>query len=108
MTNNKISFDVDIDDLLGLKDGKTLEYDINLIAEKGYEEYLKQQEEHENKKREFMQLFKENFQEIVNLFDSDPKQQIAVNCSGCKFSNRTELGYGRMTTKRSKTNGYKE
>ncbi len=108
MTNNKISFDLDLDDLLGLKDNQSLEYDLNLITEKGYDEYLKQQQEHEIKKREFMELFKENFQEIVNLFRDDPKEQIAVNCAGCKMSNRIELGYGKMTTRRSKTNGYKK
>lgn len=105
MKNNKISIDLDIEDLLGLKENKnTLEYDLNFIIENGMEEYLKQQQEHENKKSEFMELFRENFQEIIKEFQNDPRQQIAVNCAGCKYSNKVDLGYGK--TIRSKTNGY--
>ena len=105
MKNNKISIDLDIEDLLGLKENKnTLEYDLQFILENGMEDYLNQQQEHENKKKEFMDLFRECFQEIIREFQNDPRQQIAVNCAGCRYSNKVDLGYGKTT--RSKTNGY--
>lgn len=109
MKDKKISIDLDIEDLLGLKEPNknTLEYDLNFIFENGIDEYLKQQQEHENKKKEFMELFRECFNEIINEFQNDPKQQIAVNCAGCRYSNRVELGYGKTTTRRTKSNGYK-
>ena len=46
MKNNKVSIDLDIDDLLGLTEPKknTLEYDLNFIIENGIEDYIKQQE----------------------------------------------------------------
>ena len=44
-SNNKFSIDLDIEDLLGLKDNKnTLEYDLNFIIDNGIDEYLKQQQ----------------------------------------------------------------
>lgn len=109
MANNKVSIDLDIEDLLGLSEPKknTLEYDLNFILENGIEKYNQMQEEHENKKKEFMQLFRECFQEIIHEFQVDPRQQIAVNCAGCRYSNRVELGYGKATTTRTKNNGCK-
>lgn len=109
MKDKKISIDLDIEDLLGLKEPNknTLEYDLNFIFENGIESYNKMVEEHENKKREFMELFRECFNEIINEFQNDPKQQIAVNCAGCRYSNRVQLGYGKLKTTRTKNNGCK-
>ena len=44
MTNNKVSIDLDIEDLLGLTEPKknTLEYDLNFIIENGIEDYITQ------------------------------------------------------------------
>lgn len=84
-SNNKVSIDLDLEDLLGLKDNKnTLEYDLTFIVENGMEEYLRQYQEQEKKKQEFIALFKECYDDIVKIIDKDPKQQIAVNCYGCK------------------------
>ena len=109
MTNKKVSIDLDIEELLGLSEPKknTLKYDLNFIIENGIEKYNQMQQEHENKKKEFMQLFRECFNEIIHEFQKDPKQQIAVNCAGCRYSNRVELGYGKATTKRTSDNGCK-
>lgn len=109
MKNKKISIDLDIEDLLGLKEPQkgTIEYDLNFIIDNGIENYNKMLEEHESKRKEFMQLFRECFDEIIWEFQKDPKQQIAVNCAGCRYSNRVELGYGKTTTKRTKNNGCK-
>ena len=46
MKNNKVSIDLDLEDLLGLKDNKnTLECDLNFIIDNGIDEYLKQKEQ---------------------------------------------------------------
>lgn len=71
-SNNKFSIDLDIEDLLGLKDNKnTLEYDLNFIIDNGIDEYLKQQQEHEKKKQDFIVLFKECYDDIVIKYNSN-------------------------------------
>ena len=83
MKNNKVSIDLDIEDLLGLKDTNknTLEYDLNFIINNGMEEYIKQQEEEKRKDREFVELFKRNYNEIIKFIEIDGR--IAVNCITC-------------------------
>ena len=85
MKNNKISIDLDIEDLLGLKEPSknSLEYDLNFIIENGIEGYLKQQEDEKRKDREFVEMFKRNYNEIVKFISLDPKQRIAVDCFTC-------------------------
>lgn len=83
MKNNKVSIDLDIEDLLGLTEPKkgTLEYDLNFIINNGMEEYIKQQEEEKRKDREFVELFKRNYNEIIKFIEIDGR--IAVNCFTC-------------------------
>lgn len=85
MKNNKISIDLDIEDLLGLKEPSknSLEYDLNFIIENGIEGYLKQQEDEKRKDRQFVEMFKRNYDEIVKFISLDPKQRIAVDCFTC-------------------------
>ena len=85
MKNNKISIDLDIEDLLGLKEPSknSLEYDLNFIIENGIEGYLKQQEDEKRKDKEFVEMFKRNYDEIVKFISLDPKQRIAVDCFTC-------------------------
>ena len=85
MKNNKISIDLDIEDLLGLKEPSknSLEYDLNFIIENGIEGYLKRQEDEKRKDREFVEMFKRNYDEIVKFISLDPKQRIAVDCFTC-------------------------
>ena len=73
MKNNKVSIDLDIEDLLGLKEPKkgTLEYDLNFIIDNGMEEYLRLQEEEKQKDKEFVEMFKRNYDEIVKLRGMD-------------------------------------
>ncbi len=47
-----------------------------------------------------MEQFRECFNEIIHEFQTDPTQQISVNCVGCRYSNRTGLGYGKSTKKK--------
>lgn len=97
MSNKKVSIDLDIEDLLGLSEAKkgTLEYDLNFIINNGYDEFIKQQEQEKQKDREFIELFKRNYDEIVKFISLDPKQQIAVNCFTCIKGMGLSKQYGR-------------
>lgn len=97
MSNKKVSIDLDIEDLLDLKDAKkgTLEYDLNFIINNGYDEFIKQQEQEKQKDREFIELFKRNYDEIVKFISLDPKQQIAVNCFTCIKGMDLSKQYGK-------------
>lgn len=112
--------DFDLEDLLGLKDKTiqvelgvkppqkgTLEYDMWKLFQDGTDtnEYLKKMNNERAEEEEFMRLFKRCFPQIIQVFQNDPAQHIAVNCAGCRYSNRVELGYGKATTKRTPTNG---
>ena len=58
-SNNKVSIDLDLEDLLGLKDKKnTLEYDLNFIIDNGIGEYLKRQQEHEKRNKSLLHYLK--------------------------------------------------
>ena len=85
MKDKKISIDLDIEDLLGLSEPKknTLEYDLNFIINNGIENYNKMLEEHNNKKKEFIELFKECFDEICVYMEKDLQRRVSVNCFTC-------------------------
>lgn len=57
----------------------TLEDDIKGIKDKYYDEH----QEQENKKREFIKLFKECYSYIVKIMELDPHKRVAVNCFTC-------------------------
>ena len=82
MKNNKVSIDLDLEDLLGLKENtNTLEYDLNFIIDNGIDKYLEKQQEEKTKDKEFMELFKRNYNDIVKFIEMDGR--IAVNCYTC-------------------------
>lgn len=85
MKDKKISIDLDIEDLLGLTEHKknSLEYDLNFILENGIDDYIKKQEEHENKKREFIELFEECFDELCIFMEKDDKRRVPISCFTC-------------------------
>lgn len=99
MKNNKVSIDLDIEDLLGLKEPSknSLEYDLNFIIENGMEEYLKLQEEEKRKDREFVELFKRNYNEIIKFIEIDGR--IAVNCFTCIKGMDLSKQYGKPKKK---------
>lgn len=72
--NKKINIELDIEDLLGLKEPSkdSLEYDLNFIINNGIDEYLKLQEDEKRKDREFIELFKRNYNDIVKIMEFDP------------------------------------
>ena len=85
MANKKVSIDLDIEELLGLTEPKknTLEYDLNFILENSIDDYIKKQEEYENKKREFIELFKECFDELCVFMEKDDKRRVPISCFTC-------------------------
>ena len=93
-SNNKFSIDLDIEDLLGLKDNKnTLEYDLNFIIDNGIENYIKQQENEKQKDREFVEMFKRNYNEIIKFIEFDGR--IAVECFTCIKGMDLRKKYGK-------------
>lgn len=101
MANKKVSIDLDIEDLLGLTDPKknTLEYDLNFIIENGIEDYIKQQENEKQRDREFVEMFKRNYDEIVKFISLDPMQRIAVDCFTCIKGMDLSKKYGKPKRK---------
>ena len=102
MKNKKINIELDIEDLLGLKEPSkdSLEYDLNFIIENGMEEYLRLQEKEKQKDKEFMEMFKRNYDEIVKFISLDPKQRIAVDCFTCLKGVDLTKQYGKPKQKR--------
>ena len=101
MKDKKISIDLDIEDLLGLTEPKknSLEYDLNFILENGIDDFIKKQEEHENKKREFIELFKECYSDIVKIMEFDPHKRVPVNCYTCIKGMDLSKQYGKPKRK---------
>lgn len=101
MKNNKVSIDLDIEDLLGLSEPKknNLEYDLNFIINNGMEEYIKQQEEQKQKDKEFVELFKECYDELCIYMEKDPQRRVSVNCFTCIKGMDLRDQYGKPTKK---------
>mgnify|MGYP001128796772 CR=1 FL=1 len=101
MKNKKINIELDLEDLLGLKETSkdSLEYDINFIVNNGMDEYLKQLEDEKRRDREFVELFKRNYDEIVKFISLDPKHQIAVDCFTCIKGMDLSKQYGKPKRK---------
>lgn len=99
MSNKKVSIDLDIEDLLGLTETKknTLEYDLNFIIENGIEDYIKQQENEKQKDREFVEMFKRNYNEIIKFIEFDGR--IAVECFTCIKGMDLSKKYGKPKRK---------
>ena len=94
MKNNKVSIDLDLEDLFGLKENtNTLEYDLNFIIDNGIDKYLEKQQEEKTKDKEFMELFKRNYNNIVKFIEVDGR--IAVNCYTCIKGMDLSKKYGK-------------
>jgi hypothetical protein len=94
MKNNKVSIDLDLEDLFGLKENtNTLEYDLNFIIDNGIDKYLEKQQEEKTKDKEFMELFKRNYNNIVKFIEMDGR--IAVNCYTCIKGMDLSKKYGK-------------
>ena len=99
--NKKINIELDIEDLLGLKEPSkdSLEYDLNFIINNGMVEYLKLQENEKRKDREFIELFKRNYNDIVRIIEFDPHKRIPVNCYTCIKGMDLSNQYGKSKRK---------
>lgn len=69
----------------------TLEDDIKSVMDKYYDEH----QEYEKKKREFIQLFKECYSDIVKIMELDPHKRVAVNCFTCIKGMDLSKQYGK-------------
>jgi len=84
--------------MLGLSDRtitSTLEEDI--LNNMGG--FVKDRQEHENKKREFISLFKECYNDIVKIIEFDPHRRIPVNCYTCIRGMDLSKQYGKPKEK---------
>lgn len=91
-----------IEDLLNLQDNTIrleLIADIENIANNGYEKFLNEYEEHENKKREFIEMFKECYDDLCRFMEKDPQKRIAVNCYTCLRGIDLSKQYGKPKRK---------
>ena len=102
MKNKKINIELDIEDLLDIKEPNKsgLEYDLNFILNNGIDEYIKQQEVEKRRDREFIELFKRNYDEIVKIVEFDPHKRIPVNCFTCIKGMDLSKQYGKPKQKR--------
>jgi thermostable 8-oxoguanine DNA glycosylase len=92
--------DKEILDLLGLTDrtikvGVDLEQDLQYVIENGIDKYLKEIQKKEDKKKEFIELFRECYDEIVEIMEFDPRKRVAVNCFTCIRGMDLSKQYGK-------------
>lgn len=73
----------------------TLEDDIKGIMDKYYDEHQK----YEKKKKEFIQLFKECYSDIVKIMEFDPHKRVPVNCYTCIKGMDLSKQYGKPKKK---------
>ena len=91
----------EIEELLewfGLSDKEihiTLEDDIKGVMDKYYDEH----QQHEQKKKEFISLFKECYNDIVRIMEFDPHKRIPVNCYTCIKGMDLSKQYGKPKRK---------
>lgn len=73
----------------------TLEDDIKGVMDKYYDEH----QEHEQKKKEFIGLFKECYSDIVKIMEFDPHKRVPVNCFTCIKGMDLSKQYGKLIKK---------
>lgn len=102
MKKNKVNIELDLEDLLGLKEPSkdSLEYDLLFIMDNGIDEYRKLRENEQKKDKEFIELFKRNYDEIVKFIEFDPHKRIPVNCFTCIKGMDLSKQYGKPKQKR--------
>ena len=73
----------------------TLEDDLLGIMDKYYNEQM----EYEEKKKEFIKLFKDCYNDIVRIIEFDPHKRIPVNCFTCIKGMDLSKQYGKPKKK---------
>ena len=97
MKNKKINIELDIDELLNLKEPNkdSLEYDLNFIIENGIDKYIENQQKHEDEKRKFIELFKECFDELCLFMEKDSLHRVPISCYTCLKGMDLSKQYGK-------------
>lgn len=97
MKNKKINIELDIEDLLGLKEPNkdSLEYDLNFIIENGIDKYIENNQKHEEEKRKFIELFKECFDELCLFMEKDSLHRVPISCYTCLKGMDLSKKYGK-------------
>ncbi len=62
--------------------------------------YYNEQQKYEEKKKEFIRLFKECYDDIVKIIELDNQQRIAVNCFTCIKGMDLSKQYGKPKKKK--------
>ena len=73
----------------------TVEDDIVDTMNNHYKEHL----EHEEKKKEFIQLFKECYDELCIFMEKDPEHKVAISCYTCLKGMDLSKQYGKPKKK---------
>ena len=98
--DKKMSLEIDLINTMTYKpDKNSLEHDLLKIMGKDGDQYLKQLKEEEQKRKEFVKLFKECYDDIVKIIENDTKKRIAVNCYTCIRGMDLSKQYGRPKIK---------
>ena len=74
----------------------TLEEDIN----KTMNDFVRESKEHEQKKREFISLFKECFDELCIFMERDPEHKVPISCFTCVRGMDLSKQYGKPKPKK--------
>lgn len=92
--------DKDILDLLGLTDrtikvGVTIDDDLQYMLENGIDKYYEELDKYNKRKQEFIEMFKECYDDIVKFIELDPRKRIAVDCYTCLKGMDLSKQYGK-------------
>lgn len=74
----------------------TLEEDIN----KTMNDFVKESEEYEEKKKEFISLFKAYYDDLCLFMEKDPQHRVAISCFTCIKGMDLSKQYGKRTKKK--------
>ena len=74
----------------------TVEDDIVDTMNNHYKEHL----EHEEKKKEFIQLFKECYDDLCIFMEKDPEHKVAISCYTCLKGIDLSKQYGKPKNKK--------
>lgn len=91
--------DKELFNLLGL-DGRSIKLTLEEDILNTMDDFTKDYKEHEEKKKEFLSLFKECYDDIVKIIQADTKQRIAVDCYTCVKGMDLSKKYGKPKSKK--------
>ena len=90
--------DKDILNMLGLND-RTIRYTLEEDILNTMGDFVRDNEEHQAKKREFISLFKECFDELCLFMEKDPEHKVPISCYTCIRGMDLSKQYGKPKKK---------